>query len=345
ERNIGDVCLGDTRFATWYPSWYPKEILGEKTLQLAEDGKSMGIVVPVLYICPMCFAYSKDGEEWKQHRKGCEKKNHIPGQEIYVKNRGKGKAEPYREGQWAIWEVDGAVDKTFCQKLSLFAKLFLDNKSVFFDVTTFKYFLYVHTFISKANLPSGRKVGDKQIIGFFSKEKMSWDNNNLACILIFPPWQRKGLGANLMGISYSIARREQIMGGPEKPISEMGRKGYRRYWGTEISRYLINQYEEYCKQPKKFKLAMHISDISKATWIAPDDVLNTMREMKVVEKYDPPKTKGKGKDEGSGNGKGKVEPQAGAIDIDAIYTWVKDNKIKLESVVDEDGFLPGYAEK
>lgn len=111
ERNIGDVCLGDTRFATWYPSWYPKEILGEKTLQLAEDGKSMGIVVPVLYICPMCFAYSKDGEDWKQHRKGCEKKNHIPGQEIYVKNRGKGKAEPYREGQWAIWEVDGAVDK------------------------------------------------------------------------------------------------------------------------------------------------------------------------------------------------------------------------------------------
>lgn len=175
---------------------------------------------------------------------------------------------------------------------------------------------------------------------------MSWDNNNLACILIFPPWQRKGLGANLMGISYSIARREQIMGGPEKPISDLGKKGYRRYWGTEISRYLIGQYEEYCKHPKMFKVAMSINDISKATWIHPDDVLNTMREMNVVEMYEPPKTrKGKGADEGSGNGKGKVEPQAGAIDIDAIYKWVRVNKVKLELVVDEDGFLPGYAEK
>lgn len=42
-----------------------------------------------------------------------------------------------------------------------------------------------------------------------------------------------------------------------------------------------------------------------------------MREMNVVEKYDPPKTQGKGKDEG--NGKGKEEPQAGVVDIDAIY--------------------------
>lgn len=59
-------------------------------------------------------------------------------------------------------------------------------------------------------------TGSRQVIGFFSKEKMSWDNNNLACILVFPPWQRQGLGQMLMGVSYELSRREGRIGGPEK---------------------------------------------------------------------------------------------------------------------------------
>jgi len=55
-----------------------------------------------------------------------------------------------------------------------------------------------------------------QVVGFFSKEKMSWDNNNLACILVFPPWQKQGLGQILMGASYEMSRREERLGGPEK---------------------------------------------------------------------------------------------------------------------------------
>ncbi|KAM3072162.1 SAS complex subunit [Clarireedia jacksonii] len=73
---------------------------------------------------------------------------------------------------------------------------------------------------------------------------MSWDNNNLACILIFPPWQKKGLGALLMGISYAISRREGILGGPEKPISELGRRSYARYWGGEVVRWVLGLEEE-----------------------------------------------------------------------------------------------------
>ena len=45
---------------------------------------------------------------------------------------------------------------------------------------------------------------------------MSWDNNNLACILVFPPWQKQGLGQILMGASYEMSRREDRLGGPEK---------------------------------------------------------------------------------------------------------------------------------
>jgi hypothetical protein len=55
-----------------------------------------------------------------------------------------------------------------------------------------------------------------QVVGFFSKEKMSWDNNNLACILVFPPWQQQGLGQILMGASYELSKREGRLGGPEK---------------------------------------------------------------------------------------------------------------------------------
>jgi histone acetyltransferase HTATIP len=55
-----------------------------------------------------------------------------------------------------------------------------------------------------------------QVVGFFSKEKMSWDNNNLACILVFPPWQKQGLGQILMGASYEMSKREGRLGGPEK---------------------------------------------------------------------------------------------------------------------------------
>ena len=45
---------------------------------------------------------------------------------------------------------------------------------------------------------------------------MSWDNNNLACILVFPPWQKQGLGQILMGVSYEMSKREGRLGGPEK---------------------------------------------------------------------------------------------------------------------------------
>jgi GNAT superfamily N-acetyltransferase len=89
----------------------------------------------------------------------------------------------------------------------LFAKLFLDTKSVFYDVTTFRYYVLVLTDSQNA---------ERQVVGFFSKEKMSWDNNNVACILVFPPWQKRGLGQLLMGVSYELSRREGRLGGPEK---------------------------------------------------------------------------------------------------------------------------------
>lgn len=129
----------------------------------------------------------------------------------------------YTQPNLAIYELDGAEHKLYAQNLSLFAKLFLDTKSVFYDVTTFLYYLLVleepSPAITNTNLGfqnAGEDAERRQIVGFFSKEKMSWDDNNLACICIFPPWQKQGLGQVLMAASYELGKKERRMGGPEK---------------------------------------------------------------------------------------------------------------------------------
>ncbi|KAK3290642.1 acyl-CoA N-acyltransferase [Chaetomium fimeti] len=293
-----------------------------------------------LYVCPRCFKYSKELVTWWEHVRWCEQQGYLPGNKIYThpkgkrtvmvpsgpapkQGRGKRGSVGQRmvqevvqdEGEWSIREVDGEDDVLFCQNLSLFAKLFLDNKSVFFDVTGFKYFLLVHTpppphpssthtaptaTDPEITAPHNTGTNRGQIVGFFSKEKMSWDNNNLACILVFPPWQRKGLGSLLMGISYEISRREGVLGGPEKPISDLGKRGYKHFWAGEICRWLLTLSphtttvtttttasadgdEEAPAARSDPEIVVDVEACSQATWIAPEDCLGVLREMGLAE--------------------------------------------------------------
>ncbi|GAB1317528.1 SAS complex subunit [Madurella fahalii] len=328
-----------------------------------------------LHVCPCCFKYSKELVAWLEHVRMCERRGFVPGAKIYVHPKGRrtvmvpsgpapkqgrgkrGNASQKMveqvvqdEGEWSIWEVDGETDVLFCQNLSLFAKLFLDNKSVFFDVTGFNYFLLVFT---PAATPTERNddVNEmvrprSQIVGFFSKEKMSWDNNNLACILIFPPWQRKGLGALLMGISYEISRREGLLGGPEKPISDLGKRGYRRFWAGEIARWLLSL----DLHESAGETIVDVGECSRATWIAAEDCLLVLREMGVVEDagMGPPRVQAPEAEE---NNNGTTEPvkneavQRVRISQQAVRAWVAANRINLERTCDPDGFVEGYAMK
>ena len=140
---------------------------------------------------------------------------------------------------------------------------------------------------------------------------MSWDNNNLACILIFPPWQRKGLGKILMGVSYELSKRESRIGGPEKPLSELGRKGYTKFWEARIARAILGM---------KTKTAMTVREIAETCWILPEDVLVVLQEVNVI----APKKKADG---------------SVIISKVRVRQWVSANNVDLTPPVDKDGFL------
>ena len=212
-----------------------------------------------------------------------------------------------------------------------------------------------------------------QIVGFFSKEKLSWDNNNLACILVFPPWQRKGLGALLMGVSYEISRREGLLGGPEKPISDLGKKGYKRFWAGEVARWILglDPSDPDSASPsagagsaEEPAIVVDVNACSRATWIAPEDCLLVLREMGVAEDAGrgPPPSASKANEPGAADDAGAptttntVAPTNEAAPAEqavqrvrvsqaAVRAWVVANRISLERACDPDGFVEGYAVK
>ncbi|KAK4694140.1 hypothetical protein P7C71_g3392, partial [Lecanoromycetidae sp. Uapishka_2] len=209
----------------------------------------------------------------------------------------------YSRNLHAIYEVDGEEHQLFTQNLSLFAKLFLDNKSIFFDVTSFNYYLLVHKSPTLDTSP--------QIIGFFSKEKMSWDNNNLACILVFPPWQRKGLGKILMGVSYELSRRENRIGGPEKPLSELGRKGYMQFWQARIARTVLGL---------RTKSTLSVQEVAHKCWVLPEDVVGALKEMGVLAQK-------------------KRANGSAVVDKKSVREWAARTAVDLTPPVCEEGFL------
>ncbi|EDQ85817.1 uncharacterized protein MONBRDRAFT_28848 [Monosiga brevicollis MX1] len=226
---VNRIYFGVYAMDTWYFSPYPDEY-----------GKS-----PALFVCEWCLKYMLQPTSLRDH--DCQHRQ-PPGREIY------------RKGNVSVYEVDGAEHKLYCQNLCLLAKVFLDHKTLYFDVSTFLFYILTEVDADGAHF-----------VGYFSKEKVSVDNNNLACICTLPPYQKKGYGRFLIEFSYALSQAEGKIGSPEKPLSDLGKLGYRSYW----SWLLLN-----ALRGKKGTISMPA--LSKATGIAPDDVFNTLQALNLT---------------------------------------------------------------
>ncbi|SPO38297.1 uncharacterized protein PSFLO_03774 [Pseudozyma flocculosa] len=169
-----------------------------------------------LWICEGCFKYMKSYSGYAFHKKQCTY-SHPPGRKVYER------------GGHIIWEVDGADAKLYAQNLSLFGKLFIDHKTLYFDVEPFLFYV----------LTEAQSSSFDHAVGFFSKEKQSYDDYNLACIITFPPFQRKSFGTLMIEFSYALSARQGMLGTPERPLSDLGLKGYVSFWSAVVVRTLL----------------------------------------------------------------------------------------------------------
>ncbi|KAM6905407.1 histone acetyltransferase KAT7-like [Xenentodon cancila] len=197
---IKTIVFGRFELDTWYHSPYPEEY--------ARLGR--------LYMCEFCLKYMKSQTILRRHMAKCVWK-HPPGDEIY------------RKGNISVFEVDGKKNKIYCQNLCLLAKLFLDHKTLYYDVEPFLFYVMTEADNTGCHL-----------VGYFSKEKNSFLNYNVSCILTMPQFMRQGYGKMLIDFSYLLSKVEEKVGSPERPLSDLGLISYRSYWKDVLLGYMNN---------------------------------------------------------------------------------------------------------
>lgn len=133
-KNIEKIVMGRWEVAAWYYSPFPDEYSDVETL----------------YVCEFCLTYMKKRKSLKKHKSECACR-HPPGREIYREG-----------GDLSVYELDGREHRAYCQKLCLLAKLFLDHKTLYYDVTPFLFYVVTKVDCNGAH-----------IVGYFSKEKVS----------------------------------------------------------------------------------------------------------------------------------------------------------------------------
>jgi len=159
-----------------------------------------------------------------------------------------------------VYQIDGARHRADCQNLCLLAKLFLDHKTLYYDVDPFLF--YVLTDCDEHGCHP---------VAYFSKEKHSADDYNLACILTLPPYQRHGYGRFLIAFSYQLSRAEGKLGTPERPLSDLGMVSYRSYWAYALLMIL-----------QSHQGAISIKRLSEMSAIKTDDVLSTLQALNLI---------------------------------------------------------------
>lgn len=231
-RNIDMITIGNYTIRTWYFSPFPYPFFEKDHL----------------YICEHCFTYFASEKELQDHKEET-KERKPPGREIY------------RDGNISIFELTGKNQKISCQNLCLLSKLFLDHKTLFYDVEGFEFFVLCECDNEGAH-----------IAAYFSREIKSAHGNILACITTLPPYQKKGYGNLLISLSYELAKRQKRSGGPETPLSDLGKIAFKKYWKQTIISVLKNDEND----------IRSIDDIVVKTAIDRNDIIKTLKKMNLV---------------------------------------------------------------
>ncbi|XP_055352735.1 histone acetyltransferase lsy-12-like [Paramacrobiotus metropolitanus] len=241
------IQLGDKKIKTWYTSPFPEEYIRCKCL----------------YMCEFCLQYMKTLGVLKSHYEKCPW-HRPPGAEIYHDTVDVSSTETAQE--LVIYETDGNDWKEYCQNICLLAKLYLDHKTLYYDVEPFLFYV----------LCRRDKLGD-HLIGYFSKEKNSPQRYNVSCIMVLPPFQGDGYGRFLIDFSYLLSRVEAQHGTPEKPLSEMGQWSYNAYWRSAVLDFFL-------EQRNKSSATTSIKAICDATGMWPQDVADTLQGLNFITK-------------------------------------------------------------
>jgi histone acetyltransferase MYST1 len=117
-KNVATLELGEYQMDTWYFSPLPKEFLP-------------GGMIDVLYVDEFSLNFfTRKIELQRYHERELPRgRRHPPGNEIY------------RCGNLSMFEVDGYEQRIYCQNLCYIAKLFLDHKTLYYDVDPFLFYV------------------------------------------------------------------------------------------------------------------------------------------------------------------------------------------------------------
>ncbi|OQV15798.1 Histone acetyltransferase KAT6B [Hypsibius exemplaris] len=240
------IQIGDKQIQTWYNSPFPEEY----------------IRCECLYVCEFCLQYMKTVGVLERHYQKCPW-HRPPGTEIYHDTVGLSETE---QEELVMYETDGNDWKEYCQNLCLLAKLYLDHKTLYYDVEPFLFYV----------LTRRDKFGD-HLIGYFSKEKQCLQRYNVSCIMVLPPYQGDGYGRFLIDFSYLLSRRESVYGSPEKPLSELGQLSYEAYWKSAMLDFFLAK-----RQTGATKTSF--KDICDATGISTQDAADVIQSMNFIGK-------------------------------------------------------------
>ncbi|XP_026192223.1 putative MYST-like histone acetyltransferase 1 [Cyclospora cayetanensis] len=234
-KTVERISIGSHLVDCWYFSPYPAEV---------QD-------VPVLFICEFCLSFFVHESELQRHALLCECK-HPPGNEIY------------RDDRVSMFEVDGTHCRVYCENLCFLSKLFLDHKTLRSAAAPLR--------LSCAAGIAARAAIRALVLLPADRGFLTSYFFPAAASMLLMQHQRKGYGKFLISFSYSLSKRERRAGGPERPLSDLGRATYFAYWTEQLLALL---------QPPRNRVSLQ--ELSEATSIEFQDVVACLEKQGVLQ--------------------------------------------------------------